>query len=588
MENRVIICGLGHVGYRTAILLRRLGFEVTAIYENTAPDWIRHATALGIFCHPGDARDDGLLEKAGIRTARAIIAATDHDMTNISVAMDARRLNPDIVTVVRLFDTSLAPHIEAALNLRKALSTSSLAAPVFASAAIGHNVAGYFAVAGRSYTLSEFTVPSDSPWLGMTWAIVAEKEGFRPVFQVDDSGTVVAIASGLCVQVGQRIMLLRKAALDWDGSSPGAPPSRPATRRGRRWPSPRRLWRDIPTTIKAVMAALAFVIGAGTITFHLFLNMNPVDAFYFVITTISTTGYGDYNLQGSPSWLKLFGCFMMLCGAALMATVFSVVTDLLLKARFRRLMGTPEEAEGPHTIVVGQNNVGQRIAEELLRAGLPVVILTPPSPEHSERQEFAACPVIVADPRYDAALARAGIATATAVVAVTEDDIMNLGVAFQARKLNPSARSVIRTFDATLGAKLQSQLGGEAVLSASAVSAPTFAASLFANDVVQATVWRDHLILVQFAESGTCPPLDRSAPAVSFHGAEALGLGRPIPPFAQDKAGPELRISALRLAQGGQSGPLLSSVPNCRALPFVKHEEDGGHDEAEAHQVVPP
>ena len=552
MDNRAIICGLGHVGYRTALLLRRLGSEVTAIYENTPADWIRQATSLGIVCHPGDVRDDALLEKAGIRTAQAIIAATDDDMTNIAVAMDARRINPEIVIVVRLFDTSLAPHIETALHVRKALSTSSLAAPVFASAALGQNVAGYFSVAGRSYTISELTIAPGSPWLGMTWDAVSRQEDLFPLFQVDDAATAVSLPPGLMVQAGQRIMLLQTAVLNCGTPGPGPGTPRSPAHHGRRWRMLCKGWNDTPAAIKSVMAALVCIIIAATWTFHQVLHMNPVDAFYFVITTISTTGYGDFNLQGSPAWLKLFGCFIMLCGAALMATVFSVVTDLLLKTRFRRLMGTPEEAEGPHTIVVGQNNVGQRIAEELLRAGLPVVMLAPPSRDRSDLPESAPCPVIVADPRSDAALARAGIANATAVVVVTENDIMNLGVALQARKLKPSARSVIRTFDATLGAKLQSQLGGDAVISASAVSAPTFAASALCSDVVQATLWHDHLILIQYTETGPCPAPDCAGAAVSFHVAAGAGAASPEPGRLTRQTltstnGPELRISALRL-----------------------------------------
>lgn len=547
MGNRTIVCGLGHVGYRTALLLRRLGNEVTAIYEQTPADWIQRARSLGIVCHGGDARDDALLEKAGIRTADAIIAATDDDRVNLSVAMDAQRLKPGIITVIRLFDTSLAPHIQTALNLRNVLSTSSLAAPVFASAAIGHNVTGYFTVDSRSYAIFESVIPTDSPWLGRTWSAVSATEGILPLFRIDQT-TALALEDSDLVQAGQRVMLLRKATLRTDTGEPNTESAPPNTRRGWSGLPVSKLWRDVPATVKGVMAALALVTIVGTVTFRHFLGVSAIDAFYFVITTISTTGYGDYNLQHSSPWLKLFGCFIMLCGAALMATVFSVVTDLLLKARFRRLIGSPEATKGPHAIVVGHNNVGQRIAREFAHAGLPVVILTPPSHDPLPNPDCEVCPVVVADPRSNAALERAGIATATALVAATENDILNLSVALQARKLNPAVRPVIRIFDAALGAKFQSQLGGNAVVSASAVSAPTFAASILAGGVVQATVWLDHLILVQFAATGPCATLDVPAPSVSLRPGSTSGLIR-LPPRADpNTAAPAIRISALRLA----------------------------------------
>lgn len=533
------------MGYRTALLLRRLGAEVTAIYEDTPVDWLRNATRLGIVCHAGSARDEALLEQAGIRTAQAIVAATDHDMTNLSVAMDARRLNPDIAIVMRLFDTGLAPHVARALSLRKVLSTSSLAAPVFASAALGHHVCGCFSVSGHAYALSEFAVPPDSPWIGRAWRAVAQQEQFAALFEVGATASIAALPADLPVQTGQRVMLLRRAALAASGHPPGPTPCHATFRRGRTRRLLGGIWRGIPPAIKGVMAALVLVMMAATLTFQHFLHMSPVDAFYFVVTTISTTGYGDFNLQGSASWLKLFGCFIMLCGAALMATVFSVVTDLLLRKRFRHLMETPPEADGPHIVLVGHGSIGQRVAEVLLHAGVPVVILTPATRDQPDRTEATPYPMITADPRSDSALTRAGIATATAVVAVTEDDIMNLGVALQARRLNPALHAVIRTFDPALGTKLQSHLGGDTVISVSAVSAPTFAAAALCRDVVQAIVWRDHLVLVQLTEGDSCLAPGLAAPAVSFRVPAGADLFAPRAPATA--TGSELRISALRL-----------------------------------------
>lgn len=548
MENRVLVCGLGHVGYRIALLLRRLGVEVTAIYENTPADWVQRATQLGIVCLAGDARDDALLEKAGIRTARAIIAATDNDMVNLSVAMDARRINSAIVIITRLFDTSLAPHIEKALDLRKALSASSLAAPVFASAALGHNIACTLTVGAHAYTISELTVAPDSAWLGLRWEDVSQQAQLFPLFQLEDAAPAAPLQAGELVQAGQTIMVLRRAGRDFAVHAPETRPAPRPSRRNRLWQSLRKGWKDVPLAIQGVMAALLLVITAGTITFHLVLQLSPVDAFYFVITTITTTGYGDYNLQGSAVWLKLFGCFIMLCGAALMATVFSVVTDILLKSRFRHLMDSPAEAAGPHAILVGANHISQRIAQELRHADLPVVTLAPLARDRSDLPGVDAEPVIIADPRDDAALTRAGIATATAIVAVTEDDVLNLSVVLQARKMNPAVRTVIRTFDADLGAKLQAQLGSDAVISTSAVSAPVFVAAALYQHVIQATVWRNHLLLAQFGEAAA--PADQAACSIAFaipaQAAEKLSLLRTPHDTTRGTSG-TLRIRAIRL-----------------------------------------
>ena len=59
---------------------------------------------------------------------------------------------------------------------------------------------------------------------------------------------------------------------------------------------------------------------------------------YFVITTITTIGYGDYNLKHAPPWMKLYGLFVMLCGAAMVAMLFGIVDRPRPRARLRELL----------------------------------------------------------------------------------------------------------------------------------------------------------------------------------------------------------------------------------------------------------
>ena len=90
-EGHNNVCGLGHVGYRVALLLRGLDVAVSVVYDHAPDEWLRQVRDAGVECFSGDARDDRVLEQAGIRHARAVIAATDQDLVNLSVALDARR-----------------------------------------------------------------------------------------------------------------------------------------------------------------------------------------------------------------------------------------------------------------------------------------------------------------------------------------------------------------------------------------------------------------------------------------------------------------------------------------------------------------
>ena len=99
MAGSIIVCGMGHCGYRIVELLRRLGEPVAVVTQATREAWIREARAGGAQVIVGDARDRPLLVDAGIESARALIAATDQDAVNIEIALDAKRLCPDLPVV---------------------------------------------------------------------------------------------------------------------------------------------------------------------------------------------------------------------------------------------------------------------------------------------------------------------------------------------------------------------------------------------------------------------------------------------------------------------------------------------------------
>lgn len=92
---------------------------------------------------------------AGIQAASAVLAVTDQDMVNVSVVMDAKRLNPAICTVCRLFDTNLGAHISRFLEVHSVLSASELAAPVFLSAVLQDAAIGQFDFRGLSLSIDE-------------------------------------------------------------------------------------------------------------------------------------------------------------------------------------------------------------------------------------------------------------------------------------------------------------------------------------------------------------------------------------------------------------------------------------------------
>ena len=71
----------------------------------------------------------------------------------------------------------------------------------------------------------------------------------------------------------------------------------------------------------------------------------------------------------------------------------------------------------------------------------------------------------------------AGIARADAVLAVTDDEAVNLEIALVARNANPGVRVVTRLFDHDLAARVERRLQLGATRSVSMLAAPAFAAA---------------------------------------------------------------------------------------------------------------
>lgn len=105
-RGRWIICGYGHFGQSIAHYLALPGIELTIIDpEGDGPSDSHIVRGIGT--------EASVLEQAGIMEAKGIVAGSPNDINNLSIAMMAKRLNPNIFVVARqnqgandmLFDT---------------------------------------------------------------------------------------------------------------------------------------------------------------------------------------------------------------------------------------------------------------------------------------------------------------------------------------------------------------------------------------------------------------------------------------------------------------------------------------------------
>jgi Trk K+ transport system NAD-binding subunit len=177
-RDHVILCGLGHLGFRVLQSLVAQDRPVVAIEKDAQSHFLEQAKATGVPILVRDMKDDQTLIEAGVKHAKAILIATNDDMANVEVALDARRLNPGIKIAMRQFDQQMASKFQDAFGLEFAFSSSALSAPTVAAMALDCRVVSAFDVAGVPHVVAEMPVGRRSLIVGRT---VAELEKLHKV-----------------------------------------------------------------------------------------------------------------------------------------------------------------------------------------------------------------------------------------------------------------------------------------------------------------------------------------------------------------------------------------------------------------------
>lgn len=479
--SQIIVCGLGQVGFRIVSLLLRLGESVTVVTMGSREEFEEIILDMGARIISGDARADKHLRDAGISSADTVIACVDNDLTNIEIALDATRLNPKCKVVVRLFDQNLGARLEESLGIHRALAMSAISAPAFASAALGERIRGSFFWRGETFVI--LSTPTNEPETALLI-----KDGAIEIEREEDCARLLCTQKSFLetcnvnVRPRQKVshLLNLKRGIHILGL----------------------FWQTTPKVLKGVAALILALSIVSVFVFQIGMKLSPVDALYFVITTLTTTGYGDISPKDSATWLKLYGCFLMLLGSASVATLYSIITDFIVTVRFDQVLGRHRAASSEHVIVVGLGNVGYRTIVAIKELGGSVVAV-----DLNPNTEFRGLldhktPFVAGDARDTDTLELAGITQATAVIAATDDDAVNLSIGLTAKSMKQDVRTVLRLFDGDLASKIQSSLKVDAALSASRLAAPGFVGAALFEDALFCYVADNKFIALRKPELG--------------------------------------------------------------------------------------
>ncbi|MFJ3903902.1 NAD-binding protein [Streptomyces sp. NPDC090025] len=187
LSGHVVLLGLGKVGTRVLARLRRMNIPVVCVEADPEARGLALARRLRVPTVIGDVTEEGVLEAARIHRARALLALTSVDITNLEAALHARTISPGLRVALRLYDDDFATAVYRTLravhpgSVTRSRSVSHLAAPSFAGAMMGRQILGAIPVERRVLLFAALDV-ADHPLLaGRTAAEAFERGAWRVI-----------------------------------------------------------------------------------------------------------------------------------------------------------------------------------------------------------------------------------------------------------------------------------------------------------------------------------------------------------------------------------------------------------------------
>lgn len=542
------------------------------------------------------------LTYAGVDRATALALVYDDDETNIRAALTARRLNPRIRLVLRLYNRRLGQHIEALLDQASALAaaaasdaTTSPGTPDSAPGdgdgdSDGANSTGNGPTSGASragrntlvYDAST-TVLSDADTAAPALAATAVA-GTSKVVQTDGlmlraverppPGPGEVADPGLCTLALLSATTNDPAGADGsEGSGAQGPQLLPderavaaATGRGTvvlenvSYSGPELgAGRGVVPWFGSLLSRrlrwsfaglVACVIGLAVASM-LVTGEQPLQATY--LTLLDLFAINDPAL-GQPLGRQLLQLCSGLVGLLLLPVLLAAVLEALGTFRSGTALRKPPRGLSGHVVLLGVGKIGTRVLTRLRELRIPVVCVeADPEARGLALARRLRVPVVLGDVTQEGVLEAAKIHRAHALLALTSADTMNLEAVLSARTLKPDLRVVLRLYDDDFATAVYRTLRAAhpgaltRSRSVSHLAAPAFAGAMLGRQILGAIPVERRVLLFAAVDVDGHPQLEGRTVGEAFR----AGSWRVL---ALDTATPEERRAD---AASGAPGPRL-------------------------------
>ncbi|MDM8006310.1 MAG: NAD-binding protein [Phycisphaerae bacterium] len=251
-------------------------------------------------------------------------------------------------------------------------------------------------------------------------------------------------------------------------------------------------------SILPILGLLGVVLVVGAVCFHFLYQkrLSYTEAFYITYCLM----WVEHLIEFPKHWLlQLFYFLLPPLG-------FLVVLDAVVRFSYHILRRDETGKEwiramcktlDNHVVLCGLGKLGLRTLQQLIRLGESVAVLEkdPQCPNFAYARKHNV-PVRIGHSREEGVFDDLNITRAKSIILATNDDLANLEMAIDVRKLNPKIRVIIRMFDQELAERLRSSFDMPLTFSTSELAAPLFATSSSDPTIVNSFYIGDRLLVV--------------------------------------------------------------------------------------------
>ncbi|MFJ5305568.1 NAD-binding protein [Streptomyces sp. NPDC088350] len=403
---------------------------------------------------------EAVFAEAGVERATALALVYDDDETNIRAALTARRLNPRIRLVLRLYNRRLGQHIEELLDQAAALATGEeggtgtgfdASTTVLSDADTAAPALAATALAGTSKVvqtdgllLRAVERPPPGPGqvadpglatLALLSATSSDPAGADGSEGMGEHGPrLLPDAAAVASATGRGTVVLEQVSY--------AGPQLPGGRGGGVVPAFSSLFsRRLRWSLAGMVACvIALAIALWVVT-----KVHPLTAFYLTLLDLFAI---DNPAIGEPLGRQILQLLSGLVGLLLMPVLLAAVLEALGTFRTASALRKPPRGLGGHVVLLGLGKIGTRVLTRLRELHIPVVCVeADPEARGLAVARRLRVPVILGDVTQEGVLESAKIHRAHALLAVTSSDTTNLEAVLYARSVRPDLRVVLRLYD---------------------------------------------------------------------------------------------------------------------------------------------